>query len=61
MKIHHKTCILMLIKKCIFSVNHGKIAYGIAKILGAVQRTHTSNVPRSPLYISKQETEHHHQ
>ena len=39
----------MLIKKSIFSVNHGKIAYGIAKILRAVQCTHTSNMPLSPL------------
>ena len=43
----------MLIKKGIFIVNDGKIAYGIAKILRAVQRTHMSNMPRSPLYANK--------
>ena len=39
----------MLIKKGIFSVNHGEIAFGIKKILRVAQRTHTSNVPGSPL------------
>ena len=32
-----------------FSINHGKIAFSMTKILKAAQRTHTSNVPRSPL------------
>ena len=38
-------------EKC-FSVNHGKIAFGIKDILRAAQRTHTSNVPHSPLLHS---------
>ena len=39
----------MLIKKGIFSINHGKIVFRLTKILKAAQRTHMSNVPRSSL------------
>ena len=64
MKVCRKTCLLhpnllklfaviAYQKKGIFSINHGEIAYGIVKTLRAVQRTHTSNVPRSPLFGKK--------
>ena len=59
MKIHHKTCISHLILPKIYWINpyqnrslqfdYGKIAGGITEISRAVQRTHRSNVPRSPL------------
>ena len=45
----------MLIKKGIFSVNPGKIARGIKKILRAAQRTHTSNVPALPYLEGSQQ------
>ena len=58
LKIHHKTCIPhpilselfgVFIKKSIFYINHGKNAFSLTNILKAAQRTHTSNMPCSPL------------
>ena len=59
MKIHPKICISHSILPELFGINAYEerflhylllqIAFGVKKILRAVQCTHTSNVPRSPL------------